>query len=337
MRVGYVPPLPEKARLLGMGSYAIVRGFVDAHGHAIAVKRLPWRDAVAEIQLMQLAPHPHVATVLGAQMCRGSLCTIFLEWATNGDMMDLLHRTGALSERETSRYMAQVMSGLLFLHTHRIVHRDIKLENFVLTADMSLKIIDFSYCHRYTMDANGNVEFPAMRSVMGTHAYMSPEMLTGEYTGFETDLWSAGVSMFALLHSTMPFPYGCHSQEATRTFTALKHLQDIDALDTSQRVLCDNLDLTGTLCFAHGSCHHYHSCTSAPIETSAVVVCSAVCPGLHRPGWHAGGATEPQATGRNDIDTATKIIGSVTQAWRWDRGRHWQINIGLLHSHGAQL
>lgn len=97
--------------------------------------------------------------------------------------------------------MKDVIQGLIYLHNRKIIHHDLKLENFLIGADGKVKIADFgvSYVLKNASDK--------IYSVYGTTNYMAPEMLQKDNQGhgLEVDVWSIGVSAFIMLTGQQPF------------------------------------------------------------------------------------------------------------------------------------
>ncbi|GLE06890.1 hypothetical protein PINS_up016559 [Pythium insidiosum] len=127
---------------------------------------------------------------------------ILLELCRNQSLSDLLRRRKRLSEAEVRFYVRQLVEGLVYLHKNLVIHRDLKLGNLFLTADMRLKIGDFGLA-ALLADA-----FDRKRTLCGTPNYIAPEILTGRATtghSFEVDIWSTGVVMYTLLVGRPPF------------------------------------------------------------------------------------------------------------------------------------
>ena len=126
---------------------------------------------------------------------------IVLEYAPNGSVKDMVKKAGHLSEYETARILREVMSGLCYLHDNRIIHRDLKLENFLIGKDGKIKIADFGLSTRLDYDDERKY------TVCGTPNYLSPELLTNSSKGhsYEVDIWTIGVCAFAMLTGKPPF------------------------------------------------------------------------------------------------------------------------------------
>lgn len=126
---------------------------------------------------------------------------ILLELAPNGSVKDMVKKNRYLSEYETARILREVMSGLCYLHDNRIIHRDLKLENFLIGKDNKVKIADFGLSTKLDFDDERKY------TVCGTPNYLSPELLTNSSKGhsYEVDIWTIGVCTFAMLTGRPPF------------------------------------------------------------------------------------------------------------------------------------
>lgn len=88
---------------------------------------------------------------------------------------------------------------MVYLHSKRVTHRDIKLENIIIDKKGVLKLIDFGFCCTASEDV-------LLYVFCGTPSYMSPEILNKRpYKGFPTDIWASGVLMYAMLCGQFPF------------------------------------------------------------------------------------------------------------------------------------
>ena len=132
---------------------------------------------------------------------KSHLYFIFMELASGGELFDRVAQSGGpLPEDEVRGYALQLLAGVDHCHSRRVAHRDIKLDNVVLTSEGVVKIIDFGHGHVYSAAADGTAD----RSVLltdgvGTRMYMAPEVRAGSYDGFAADVWSIGVTLFTML------------------------------------------------------------------------------------------------------------------------------------------
>lgn len=106
--------------------------------------------------------------------------------------------SGVVTEQVAASIMAQVLSGLAYMHERNISHRDMKPENIIFNPRTGqVKIIDFGFAC---------VSKDKLRVFCGTPSYMSPEIVAKrEYSGPSADIWACGVILFVLLTGTVPF------------------------------------------------------------------------------------------------------------------------------------
>ncbi|PMC75768.1 MULTISPECIES: Stk1 family PASTA domain-containing Ser/Thr kinase [unclassified Brachybacterium] len=109
-------------------------------------------------------------------------------------------RQGPLSVGESLRVTEQVLQALVAAHEAGIVHRDIKPENILLDAQDTVKVADFGLAR-----ATGSNNSSASAALLGTVAYISPEVVTRGHCDERSDLYSLGVVLFEMLTGTQPF------------------------------------------------------------------------------------------------------------------------------------
>lgn len=126
---------------------------------------------------------------------------IVMEFCSGGELLEKISQLGSFTEDETRRIMAQSFSAVHYLHEKGIVHRDLKLENFLLENDQpdaAVKLIDFGLAKRYDPVRKN------LRTIVGTPYYVAPEILEGNYNQL-CDEWSLGVMMYIMLSGEPPF------------------------------------------------------------------------------------------------------------------------------------
>ena len=115
-------------------------------------------------------------------------------------MNELLRRRKRLTELEVQCYMNQILNSLKYLHSNRIIHRDLKLGNLFLSDKMEIKIGDFGLATKLEFEGERK------RTICGTPNYIAPEILEGKNGhSYEVDIWSLGVIMYTLLIGKPPF------------------------------------------------------------------------------------------------------------------------------------
>ncbi|KAF0434650.1 Pkinase-domain-containing protein [Gigaspora margarita] len=132
-----------------------------------------------------------------------SLYMVF-EMCEKGVLMDVTIQkaTTPFSNEDARRYFRHMILGFEYLHEHDIVHRDIKPDNLLLSADGILKIVDFGVSEAFTQ---GNDK---MKKSAGSPAFMAPELCVanrGEISGKAADIWSMGVTLYCLVFGHLPF------------------------------------------------------------------------------------------------------------------------------------
>lgn len=95
--------------------------------------------------------------------------------------------------------MHQIVKGMLYLHTHGILHRDLTLSNLLLTNNMNVKIADFGLAAQLKLPNEKHF------TMCGTPNYISPEVATRSAHGLESDVWSLGCMFYAFLMGRPPF------------------------------------------------------------------------------------------------------------------------------------
>lgn len=162
----------------------------DAAGLAYGIER--------EIIIMKLLNHPNVLRLYDVWETSKSLYLI-LEYVEGGELFDLLVEKGPLLEKEAIRYFTQIILGASYCHALGICHRDLKPENLLLDHDLNIKIADFGMA---ALENNDRL----LETSCGSPHYAAPEIVSGKhYHGFESDVWSCGVILFALLTGRLPF------------------------------------------------------------------------------------------------------------------------------------
>ncbi|EAR96316.2 Serine/Threonine kinase domain protein (macronuclear) [Tetrahymena thermophila SB210] len=130
---------------------------------------------------------------------------LIMELAQNGEIKDYLNINKPLSESQILDFSYQLACGIKYLHDKDIVHRDLKLNN-VLLSNGKIKIADFGLATKV------NDENPECNTMCGTANYLSPEILNSKGYGKKTDIWSFGCILYALCSGNLPFFSGNPSQ-----------------------------------------------------------------------------------------------------------------------------
>merc|ERR1712216_450077 len=164
-----------------------------------------------ECEIYLALDHPNIAKLKDVYE-DGELLYIVMELCRGGELYARLRDAKVYDESTAAKTVKQMLHAVSYLHTHGIVHRDLKLENFLYTStDKSsvLKLVDFGFA------AAWNPRSEKMRMACGTMTYVPPEVLFAKTRGGYTnkcDMWSLGVIAFMLVAGDPPF-YGKGDKE----------------------------------------------------------------------------------------------------------------------------
>jgi serine/threonine protein kinase len=129
-----------------------------------------------------------------------------MEFLPGGDLYSLLEHLGTLSETNARIYAAQIVSALHYLHSHDILHRDLKPDNILIAANGQLKLTDFGLSFLGVVDRGIKDDSVATAdSIVGTPDYLAPEIVLSQPHSFTADYWSLGIILYEFLVGVPPF------------------------------------------------------------------------------------------------------------------------------------
>ena len=199
----------SKGRLLGKGGFAKCYEFRNIETNQITaakviaksslVKSRAKQKLISEIKIHKALHHPNIVA-FEHYFEDSENVYLLLEICQNQSLNELLKRRKTLTEIEVQCYTMQIIKALKYLHSHRIIHRDLKLGNLFISDKMELKVGDFGLATKLEFDGERK------RTVCGTPNYIAPEILDGK-TGhsYEVDIWSLGVIIYTLIIGKPPF------------------------------------------------------------------------------------------------------------------------------------
>ncbi|XP_038596515.1 caM kinase-like vesicle-associated protein [Tachyglossus aculeatus] len=156
------------------------------------------KAAKNEIIILKMVKHPNILQLVDVFVTRKEYF-IFLELATGREVFDWILDQGYYSERDTSNVVRQVLEAVAYLHSLKIVHRNLKLENLVYYNRLKNSKIVISDFHLAKLE-NGLIKEPC-----GTPEYLAPEVVGRQRYGRPVDCWAIGVIMYILLSGNPPF------------------------------------------------------------------------------------------------------------------------------------
>ena len=157
------------------------------------------RRFIGEAKSVARLSHQNVVAVFD-QGADGPYLYLAMEYVPGRTLKELLRDSGRFPPAAALEIMAGVLDGLAAAHGSGIVHRDVKPENVLLTADGRIKVADFGLAR--AQSAAGHTRAGLL---VGTVSYVPPEQVTGGTTGPRGDVYSAGVMLFELLTGRLPF------------------------------------------------------------------------------------------------------------------------------------
>jgi len=163
--------------------------------------------------------HRNVVQVIAATTCvpansenEDNIGTILMEYAGSRNLHHVIYGCADALERDTClRYSADIARGLRFLHSHGIVHLDIKPANVLVSPGDVCKIVDFGSSVKVdrACDAAGSsITEPCMSHVGGTYTHRAPELLKGERITPKADIFAFGITLWQLITREQPYSGG---------------------------------------------------------------------------------------------------------------------------------
>ena len=140
---------------------------------------------------------------------------IVMEYVDGENLKDLIHKKGAIDQELMVSISRQIALALEEAHSNKIVHRDIKSQNIMLTKNNMVKVADFGIAK-----AVSSSTITAVGSIMGSVHYFSPEQARGGYVDERSDIYSLGIVMYEMITGKLPF------EGDTPVNIALKHIQE---------------------------------------------------------------------------------------------------------------
>ena len=187
-----------------------------------------------------------------------------MEFSNNGNLLEYINKIGKIKEDTAKKIFCQLLSALRYLHEEMLIlHRDIKMENILLTTENNIRLIDFGLSAEISMTEN------LFSTFCGSMPYIAPEITKKEDYSTAVDIWSAGVILYCMVTGSLPF----YSQN---THVLIKQIQESepffpsylspDLVDLLKGLL--SKDKNSRLTAASASVHPWISSTNYSYYTS---------------------------------------------------------------------
>lgn len=218
------PKLPCKYRVrraIGRGAFSTVWLLINNETGVTVVGKLSDTThtssankafAQAEVENMRCCHHPNIIALIETYESN-QIELYILEYANAGDLQTQVDtrsqpppntNNGApipYREEEVLVIFAQLCLAIRYLHDRRIMHRDLKTPNVLLTRSGLIKLGDFGFSRQYQESVSGEVG----NTFCGTPYYLAPELWQRQSYSYKADIWSLGVIVYELLALRKPF------------------------------------------------------------------------------------------------------------------------------------
>lgn len=175
-----------------------------------------------EIEIMKRIRHRHVVSMY--ELYETPKCLwIILELVEGGDLLHYLAVQDHYNEKQAARHFKQILQGIHYLHTLGVVHRDLKLDNILLSnmkPEAEIKIADFGLSALVRLgeggydpdESNKRKRYCGLHETWGTREYFAPELIDQAY-GPQADVWALGCVLYEMLCGYQAFAPHAHDTE----------------------------------------------------------------------------------------------------------------------------
>ncbi|KAJ1808541.1 Protein kinase C signaling pathway involved MAPKK protein, partial [Coemansia sp. RSA 2599] len=169
------------------------------------------KQIVRELKLLKQCQSPYIVKFYGAYYSSdddGQSIAICMEYCEGGSLESVYKRVARMNaqigENVLGKVAVAVLNGLVHLHSYRVIHRDVKPSNILVTGRGEIKLCDFG--------VSGELVDSIAQTFVGTSYYMAPERIQGDRYAVQSDVWSLGLTLIEVSQNQFPFPPPGHPQ-----------------------------------------------------------------------------------------------------------------------------
>ncbi|CAN4119354.1 unnamed protein product [Withania somnifera] len=185
------------------GKHYAIKAFHKSHllKLRVAPSETAMGDVLREVSIMKMLCHPNIVNLIEViDDPETDHFYMVLEYVEGKWVCEDSGPPCVLEENKARKYLRDIVSGLMYLHAHNIIHGDIKPDNLLVTAPGRVKIGDFSVSQAFEDDND------KLRRSPGTPVFTAPECCLGErYHGKAADTWAVGVTLHCMIMGKYPF------------------------------------------------------------------------------------------------------------------------------------
>jgi serine/threonine protein kinase len=217
----------EKKELLGSGvSGDVYRAEHKNLNKSFALKVVPYKDDKTfkslienEVKALHGCKSEHLIKCYASYIDNNSV-NIVLEYMDMGTLSDIIKKVKKIPENMMGIITVHLLKGLHFMHSRKIIHRDMKPSNVLVNSKGEVKISDFGVS-TFVKETLGR-----KMTMVGTYLYMAPERISNEPYTMVSDIWSLGMSIIECVTGVNPYTYGNNNRQNVDFWDLMGNLKE---------------------------------------------------------------------------------------------------------------